>query len=205
MKPGSPPRALFLDIGMVICPLRREPFAEFLKRTVPKSRSHDFQENFDRLHDALERGQLTLPAWVHGVLAPFQLEHCGPEFISLWNAIIERPLPRLLPLLRAISQRLPIYALSNTSASHMEIFLQWPEARALTRVLTSFELGFRKPELGIFQAATEAAHVLPSQALLLDDTRANIAGAVRAGWQAQYIPDPQTALEWLESACRHWR
>lgn len=67
-------------------------------------------------------------------------------------------------------------------------------------VLMSFEVGSRKPQPQIFQAAAEAAGVEPAACLLVDDLPANCAGARAAGWQAIEFHDVPGARRRLAAA-----
>jgi putative hydrolase of the HAD superfamily len=51
-------------------------------------------------------------------------------------------------------------------------------------VVLSFEVGYRKPDRGIFDLAAKRAGVPPAECLLIDDIAKNCDGARAAGWQA---------------------
>ncbi|MFD7018585.1 HAD-IA family hydrolase [Streptomyces sp. NPDC059161] len=60
-------------------------------------------------------------------------------------------------------------------------------------LVLSFEVGARKPERRIFEAAAELAGVAPGECLLVDDIAANCAGAEAAGWQAVHFTGADAA------------
>lgn len=57
----------------------------------------------------------------------------------------------------------------------------------------SFQVGVRKPQRGIFEAAAGMAGAAPEECLLVDDIEANCIGAEAAGWQAVLFTDTDTA------------
>jgi HAD superfamily hydrolase (TIGR01509 family) len=46
-----------------------------------------------------------------------------------------------------------------------------------------------KPEADMYQKATELSGVEPDQILLIDDSRANLMAAERAGWRVMWFDD----------------
>lgn len=61
----------------------------------------------------------------------------------------------------------------------------------------SFQVGARKPDRRIFEAAAGIAGVAPEECLLVDDIAANCAGAEAAGWQSLHFTDAATAASRL--------
>lgn len=88
-------------------------------------------------------------------------------------------------LLGRVSRRMPVYLLSNTNKLHyrfIEEHYRFPsivEGAAL-----SYELGLRKPEAGIYQAALALARAKPQEAVFIDDLEENVRGARRVGLHA---------------------
>lgn len=56
-------------------------------------------------------------------------------------------------------------------------------------IIDSSEVKAIKPEPRIFEIATEKAGVDPSEILLIDDSRANLMGAEKAGWHVLWFDD----------------
>lgn len=71
-----------------------------------------------------------------------------------------------------------------------------PPEDLFEEVVLSFEVGYRKPEQGIFDLAAARMGLEPAQCLLIDDLEANCRGAVDANWQAILFTDAR------ESAAR---
>ncbi|MFF4156676.1 HAD-IA family hydrolase [Streptomyces sp. NPDC001678] len=64
-------------------------------------------------------------------------------------------------------------------------------------LVLSFEVGVRKPDPAIFEAAAAMAGVAPEECLLVDDIATNCAGAEAAGWQAVHFTDADAAADRL--------
>ncbi len=67
-------------------------------------------------------------------------------------------------------------------------------------VVDSSEVGVRKPEPAIYALTTELLGVRPDEIVYLDDFRANIDGAVAAGWRTIHVTDVDAALRELDGA-----
>lgn len=64
-------------------------------------------------------------------------------------------------------------------------------------VVLSFEVGYRKPEPGMFRLAQELAGVPAHECVLVDDIEANCAGARAAGWKAIHFTSTTHAIKEL--------
>ena len=117
-----------------------------------------------------------------------------------WNAIfgaVVQGVPALLDAAQELG--FSCWALSNTNASH---FAVWPDrfADVLARfeeVLTSHELGHRKPEPAAYRAALARIGAAPGAVLFFDDLAENVAGARRAGMQAEQVTAPDALVRRL--------
>lgn len=88
-------------------------------------------------------------------------------------------------LLRRVSRRMPVYLLSNTNQMHYQFIEENYRFPSLVKgAALSYELGLRKPEAKIYQAALAMAQAKPQEAVFVDDLEANIRGARRVGMHA---------------------
>ena len=60
-----------------------------------------------------------------------------------------------------------------------------------TAIVESAKVSCSKPEARIYEIAHELTGVLPEEILLIDDTRAYLAGAEQAGWQTLWFDETQ--------------
>ncbi len=113
------------------------------------------------------------------------------------------PLPDNLRMATEVARALPgrTGLLSNTNPAHIAFIEErYPEALAPFALrLYSYELGLRKPDPAIYQAAAEAAHTAAGNILFIDDLLENTAAADRAGWRTILCPPGQDLRRKLEA------
>ena len=103
-----------------------------------------------------ERGEIDSAEFFSILRADLRVELNDADLEAGWNAIFGEIVPGVPELLDAAKERgFSCWALSNTNASHVTV---WPDrfADVLARfeeVLTSHELGHRKPEPAAYRAA----------------------------------------------------
>ena len=116
-----------------------------------------------------------------------------------WNAVFGGPLPGAERVLRELAARMPLYVFSNTNPAHVAHFA--PRYRALlspvTKVVTSCEIGRRKPEPEAFRRMAAITGQPPARLAFFDDLEENVAGARAAGLQAQRVSGPGEILDLL--------
>ncbi|GLW11240.1 haloacid dehalogenase [Microtetraspora sp. NBRC 13810] len=74
-----------------------------------------------------------------------------------------------------------------------------PPEGVFADVVSSAEVGHRKPDRKIFELAAARAGVLPHECVLVDDLAKNCAGAEAAGWQAVHFTDTPLAIKQLSA------
>lgn len=84
--------------------------------------------------------------------------------------------------------------LSNWSAVCFEgIPEAFPVLQRLDGILISGDVGVCKPDEAIFRLCEQRFGFDAAQAVFLDDSELNVAGARRAGWDAELFTDPRSA------------
>lgn len=138
-------------------------------------------------YDAFERGQLRDEDFVHALRTHLALDLSAPELVTWWNASLEKMVDGVEQVLSDLLERLPVYALSNTNPLHFDHFMRhMPLLQRFERVVTSFHVGYRKPEPQLFEAAAHLMGHAPADLLFIDDLMANVAGAKAVGYQAEH-------------------
>lgn len=177
--------AVFFDIGNVLLTfdakavvakiawrLRRHPLklAQYLW-------SHKAVED-------IERGRLS----PEGLFAVFKdelgFDGTYAEFRDLWcdHFTLDRA---NFALLRSLAKTRRVYLLSNTNRLHYDFIRQrYAFPKLVHGAILSHEVGLRKPEPGIYEAAVRLAGVAPEGCLFIDDLEENVKGARRCGLQA---------------------
>ncbi len=133
------------------------------------------------LVDSIERGKLS-PEQLYALFRD-KLGFSGSygRFRLLWcdHFTLER---RNAALLKSLAERHRVFLLSNTNALHYEFIRErYAFARQVHGAVLSYELGLRKPERAIYEAALKAAGAKPEESVFIDDLEENVRGARAAG------------------------
>lgn len=182
---AEPVEAVFFDIGNVLLRFDARRVAAKVAWAVRRHPLRVARYLMDsQAVDSVERGKLT----GDDLYRMFQLElgYAGSyaAFIKLWcdHFTLERG---NFALLQRVAKTKKVYLLSNTNALHYEfIKARYAFPKHVHGAILSHELGLRKPEAGIYEAAVKLAGVAPARCLFIDDLKANVEGARRCGWQA---------------------
>jgi putative hydrolase of the HAD superfamily len=155
---------------------------------------------FDDIYHRYERAQIDDATFFDHVRHRLALDADEETIRSGWNAVFVGQNDAVLAMIAAASQRLPVYAFTNTSASHQ---LAWSTrypavVQAFRRIFSSAEIGLRKPDIEAFTYVVDRIGNAAGSVLFFDDMGSNVAGARAAGLQAVQVlgdDDVRGALE----------
>ena len=175
------------DLGGVIYPIRLlsvfETWAEWSGRDAAdvETRFRAYRHGW-----AFERGEISADEFRRGVNEQLGTALPDEVFDRGWNALYQPPHPGIEDTLGRLRERCRIAALSNTNEIHQRSYTPlYAETLGLfERVLTSHELGMRKPEARIYRAALEALGVPAERSLFIDDKASNVEAAREVGMDA---------------------
>jgi HAD superfamily hydrolase (TIGR01509 family) len=149
---------------------------------------------------AFELGQLSPEEFHRRLVAAGIVDLPYPAFRDAWVDIFN-PIDDSFRLLEAVHRQRPCWLLSNTDALHFDYIQQrWDVHRLLAGAILSYEVGARKPQREIFQAATERAGVQPERAGFIDDMAEHVDGARLLGIDAVQFTGPSQLRQWLRDA-----
>ena len=126
-------------------------------------------------------------------------ERCQPgttleDVLEAWNSLLIGLRPEAMAWLKTLEPRFDLILFSNTNALHAAHFEQqilnsrdkkFPQW--FRQLVYSHRLGQRKPHHKAFEEVAAQFDLNPAKTLLIDDTRANVAGAINAGWSGVYL------------------
>ena len=166
-------KALLLDIGNVVVRLRTQAF---LDKMVPLCAPGTTQaavllslRDPASHHHAYERGQMDGPAFHAAQVQRLGLTLDYPAWLKAWNDYFEPNRPMEATLARLQGQA-KFWALSNTNHEHLaHVRLNFRVFDTFAGFTASHEVGARKPEPAIFEAALRSLGMPPAQVLYLDD------------------------------------
>ncbi|UCH62228.1 MAG: HAD family phosphatase [Fidelibacterota bacterium] len=142
---------------------------------------------------ALERGEVTLRDY-HA--AAFKDAGANPpitydRFEQFWTELLLEP-TSVADILPALRRQAAVWFLTNTNQVHMDYLKENYRFMAQADgVISSHQVGHRKPDREIFRLALRRADVPAEQALFVDDKVDNVAAARELGIAAhQYVDLP---------------
>jgi putative hydrolase of the HAD superfamily len=153
----------------------------------------------DAAYEEYERGRIDSAEYFDALRHGLDLDLSDDLLIEGWNGIFGPLLPGVDALLRAAAARFPLFALSNTNAAHERAWSgRYDEVLGrFTAVLTSHDLGHRKPDAACYEAAVACLGVAPGAVLFFDDLTENVIGAREAGMQAVQVTASDTLARTL--------
>ncbi len=181
---------VIFDMHDVLCRYDRErrlaDLAQLSGQTAAAIDRSIWQSGFETLSDA---GQLDAAAY----LAGFGARLGYPITLRQWldnRKLAMTPMPEVLALLAEL--RVTVAVLTNNHVLVRE-HLGWlfPELLALCgrQFYVSAQFGAAKPDPAVYRACVAAAGAAPSETLFVDDSAANVQGALAAGLQAYRFTD----------------
>ena len=181
---------IFFDLGNVILPFSHYQIAEKLSQFSQKKEFQDPQRIFSYLFDLqkgkindFDVGKVSPPEFFQSVKKDLDLSISFEEFIPIWDDIFveNQEVSQIILSLKG-SWRLGL--LSNTDPLHFNYGLsKFPLLMVFDKWILSYEVGFKKPAIEIFQKAIEWASVEPQKILFIDDIKEHIEVAVSLGIQ----------------------
>jgi glucose-1-phosphatase len=181
---------IFFDLGNVILPFNHYQIAEKLSTFSQEKEFQDPQKIFSFLFDSekgsinnFDMGRVSPPEFFQSVKQSLRLSLSFEEFTPIWNDIFTED-HEVSQIIFSQKGKRRLGLLSNTDPLHFEYILsKFPVVRCFERWILSYEVGFKKPAVEIFQRAIEWAKVDPQKILFIDDTKKHVEVAIFLGMQ----------------------
>ena len=179
---------ILFDLGNVILPFDHYQIAEKLYRFTQDQEFQDPQKIFSFLFDPqkgaindLDIGKVSPSGFFQSIQTTLDLSISFDEFIPLWSDIFveDRGVSQII---LALKKRGRLGLLSNTDPLHFNYILsKFPIIQIFDKWILSYEVGFKKPAIEIFQTAMKWASVEPKKILFVDDIKEYVDVAVSLG------------------------
>jgi 2-haloacid dehalogenase/putative hydrolase of the HAD superfamily len=198
--PPSQVRGVIWDIGNVI--VRWDPRTLYDKAIADPARRERFLTSVCTMdwHIAHDLGVTFADN-----RAPLMAQH--PEFTEeildwerRWPEMFSGAIPETEAAIEALAVRgVPQFGLSNMSHEVLgQITALSPSFRHLGDIVISAETAIMKPDPRIYAQACERFGLKPEQAVFVDDSARNIAGAAALGFHVHHFTDPAALWPTLE-------
>jgi len=184
----SPIEVILFDLGNVILPFNHQQIAEKLFRFTRKKEFQDPQKIFsylfehrDGIINDFDVGKISPPEFFQSVKTTLDLSLSFDEFIPLWNDIFVED-REVSQIIFSLKDKWRLGLLSNTDPLHFNYILsEFPIIQMFDKWILSYEVGFKKPAIEIFQKAIQWASVEPKKVLFIDDIKEYVEVAVSLG------------------------
>ena len=179
-------RNIVFDMGQVLIRWRPEEILEHFELT-GEEKTMLLQELFwSPEWTQQDRGILTEGEMIERVSArlPESLHAAVEEVIKAWHVWHLTPMPGMAELVRRLkAQGYGIYLLSNASTALRGYFPRIPGSECFDGLMVSAEEKLLKPQHEIYERLYERFDLVPEQCVFIDDSPANIEGAMLTGMQ----------------------
>jgi putative hydrolase of the HAD superfamily len=178
-------KAIFCDLGNVLINFDHAIAVKKILRLTPKSELEIYELFFDSsLTKDYEEGRINTLDFYKGVKDMLQLDMSYEAFLPVWDDIFfETPRNvRMHDFIRFMRNKYKLAMVSNINEAHYK-FLKNKMAvfNDFDSVILSYEVGARKPDPGIYDAAMRSVNASPAEVFYIDDRADLIEAASRLG------------------------
>jgi FMN phosphatase YigB (HAD superfamily) len=194
----SPIEVILFDLGNVLLPFEHYQIAEKLSQFSQRKEFKDPQRIFSYLFDfekgsvnGYEVGKVSSIQFFESLKKNLHLSLSFEEFIPIWNDIFTEN-GEVSEIILTLKGKYRLGLLSNTDSLHFNYILEkFPIIWTFGKWILSYEVGFRKPAVQIYQKAIEWASVGPEKILFIDDTEKYVEAAVSLGMEGIHFVSAQ--------------
>ena len=166
-------KAVIFDLGNVLIDFDHTIAAKRISGFTDKTPQEIFNLFFDsRLTGLFEEGKITPLNFFAEVKKMLNLKLNYNQFLPIWNEIffLSKNNQSVYNLVKILKGRYKIALLSNINILHFEYLKKnFPIFHAFHNIVTSFEVGIRKPDPLIFKKALDLLQAQPQDAFYTDD------------------------------------
>ncbi|NBY19802.1 HAD family phosphatase [bacterium] len=184
--PPSIVKAIVFDLGEVLIKLDFSQVMALRKKCTQQLEASIQSMNEWPIYDAFERGHVNEFEFIQKINLELSLSLNPETFKTIWNSVLKEPVPEIGTTLKRLNKKYPLWALTNSNETHIKHFKNnYPWHQEFQEVLTSFELGHRKPEKEIYEKMLNRIGFKSDEILFLDDRKENVEGARKLGIRSE--------------------
>lgn len=193
---------IVFDLGNVILPFNHYQIAEKLSKF---SIDHiEPQKIFSFLFDIkngainpFETGKISSLDFFQSIKEYLNLSISFEEFQLIWNDIFWED-KNVSKIVYSLKGKKRLFLLSNTNPLHFNYILsKFPVVRIFEKWILSYEVGYKKPSIEIFEKVIEYSSIEPKSILFIDDTKKHIEVAISLGIKAIHFQSAEQLREML--------
>jgi len=166
-------KAIIFDLGNVLIDFDHTIAAKKISQFTDKSPEEIFNLFFDsELTGLFEEGKISPQDFFLKIKEMLNLKLDYAAFVPIWNEIffLSEKNREVYNLAQALSNRYRLALLSNINILHFDYLKKnFPVFRVFHHIITSYEVGSRKPHPLIYQKTLAVLEVLPQEVFYTDD------------------------------------
>ncbi|MFN3872533.1 MAG: HAD family hydrolase [Ignavibacterium sp.] len=176
--------AIVFDLGQVLIPFDYNIFIQAVnkhKDGLGEEFVRKYNQNY-HIHRDFERGKISEKDFIAQMLEWLEHKVTAEQFVQYWSSIfsLNEDVIALLPKLKG---KYNLYLLSNTNSIHQKYGYQhYDFLKIFDKLFLSHEVGFVKPEEGIYKAVTNYSKLPPEEHIFIDDIAEYVEAAKKLGW-----------------------
>lgn len=117
---------------------------------------------------------------------------------EVWNKSLQgdKVYPEITGLVKRLkSKGINVVVLSNTIPPHAELIRKWGWYRPFDKVYLSYDLGFRKPDMRVYEFVLKDQHVKGAECVYVDDLEENLVPAGELGMKTVLAVNPKQVVK----------
>ncbi|MBI1883009.1 MAG: HAD family phosphatase [Chlamydiae bacterium] len=191
-------KAILFDIGNVILYFDNHRVSQRLAKLTGKNEPGLFKLIFDLYAEKeLDLGKTSPQDYFKEISRKTGLELGEETLKNIFSDVFTENV-KMANLIHFLKGRLPLIGISNTNESHFEFIQEhFPILNRLERIITSYEIGVKKPDPGIYFAALACVKARAQECLFIDDQQKNIIPAQFLGFQTHLYQSHEGFLQKL--------
>lgn len=176
--------AVVFDLGQVLIPFDYNIFIREVKKHkdgLGEEFVRKYNQNY-HIHRDFERGKISEKDFIAQMLDWLEHRITAEQFVRYWSSIFSLNTD-VISLLPKLKEKYKLYLLSNTNSIHQKYgYKHYDFLRIFDKLFLSHEVGFVKPEEGIYRAVENYSGLLSEEHIFIDDIAEYVEAAKQLGW-----------------------
>ena len=176
--------AVVFDLGQVLIPFDYNIFIREVnkhKEGLGEEFVRRYNQNY-HIHRDFERGKISEKDFIAQMLEWLEHKITAEQFIRYWSSIFSLN-TEVISLLPKLKEKYKLYLLSNTNSIHQKYGYQhYDFLRIFDKLFLSHEVGYVKPEEGIYRAVENFSGLPSEEHIFIDDIAEYVEAAKQLGW-----------------------
>ena len=188
---------IIFDLGGVLINIRYHRFIETLglDHSVDEAKLLQMLTPDGHLY---ESGKISTKDFFTRLNQHFNMKYDEKQLHRAWYAILAEEIDGMRTLVEQLSQRQPLYLLSNTNELHFEYAKKkYPVLNLFKHHFVSYKIGAMKPSPQIYHHVVQFLRRKPEELFFCDDTEKNVVGARNIGIQSMQFTGVDTLKKTL--------